>query len=65
MKLKDYAVKIAKLASQHPDAQVVYSVDSESDAYHVVHFYPDPCKFDGHEIEVGVPKKEVNAVCIN
>jgi len=66
MLLKQYAQIITKLAKEHPDAEVIYSIDDEGNAYNRVYFAPtlgqwneSSNEFDNDE------KKKVTAVCIN
>jgi len=70
MKLKDYIVKLQKVADKHPNSTVVFAVDDEGNSFAEVNFTPTLGNFgDGTFIaddgtfefyEYGI-----NAVCLN
>ena len=55
MKLKEYAKQINKLVKNHPNADVVYSIDDEGNNYRDVYYHPTYGDFDRPE----------KVVCIN
>jgi len=61
MKIGEYAEHIKKLAQDHPELDVVYSIDDEGNAYHKVHYEPSV-----QEVEVfDMGRKERKVICIN
>lgn len=63
MKLKNYIVKLQKLADKYPDATVVYSSDEEGNSFKEVVYAPTAGDFDGESFEGDAQR--VNAVCVN
>lgn len=67
MKLKEYAMYIAKLVERHPDAIMVFSSDDEGNNYDEVRFNPTTGQFSGREFipNDGTKKFKVTAICVN
>ena len=71
MKLKEYAMYIAKLAKKHPNATMVFSCDEEGNQYSPVQFNPTTGAYEfggtGGEWTPNDGTKEfkVTAVCVN
>jgi len=71
MKLKDYIVKLQKLADKHPNSTVMFAVDDEGNSFAEVNFAPTLGNFGGDTFiaEDGTveftTEYGVNAVCLN
>ena len=70
MKLKEYATKINALAKVYPDAELVYAIDDEGNAFFPVQFEPVEGQYEDEEFypannDFFAKGKEVTHVCIN
>ncbi len=70
MRLKDYIVKLQKLADKHPNSTVMFAVDEEGNSFAEVNFTPTLGNFgDGTFIAddgtVEFDEYGINAVCLN
>jgi hypothetical protein len=67
MTIKQYIKQLQLIAKKYPDAELVYSVDEEGNAFDTVDFWPVPGHFDAGEgaFNTDTEGKKVNAVCVN
>lgn len=71
MKLKDYIVKLQKVADKHPNSTVVFAVDDEGNSFAEVNFTPTLGNFGGGTFIADDGTVEfdelcpINAVCLN
>jgi len=67
MKLREYAIHIAKLVEKHPNATVVFSSDEEGNHFEEVRFNPTTGQFSTGEFfpHDGTKTFKVDAICVN
>lgn len=71
MKLKDYIVKLQKVADKHPNSTVVFAVDEQGNSFAEVNFTPTLGNFGGDTFIADDGTVEfdelcpINAVCLN